>query len=105
MASASSIPLKEKTNYAFEKLEENLSQEDKIKYFKRTVSISKKQIDECKELLDLMGIPYVNAVEEADSQCAQLVKDGLAEGVLTEEDAIAVANKILEIIGSTDGSW
>lgn len=27
------------------------------------------------------------------------------EGVLTEEDAIAVANKILEIIGSTDGSW
>ena len=70
---------------AFEKLEENLSQEDKIKYFKRTVSISKKQIDECKELLDLMGIPYVNAVEEADSQCAQLVKDGLAEGVLTED--------------------
>ena len=70
---------------AFEKLEEDLSQEDKIKYFKRTVSISRKQIEECKELLDLMGIPYVNALEEADSQCAQLVKDGLAEGVLTED--------------------
>jgi len=70
---------------AYEKLLENLSEEDKIKYFKRTVSISKKQIDECKELLDLMGIPYVQAPQEADSQCAQLVKSGLAIGVLTED--------------------
>jgi flap endonuclease-1 len=70
---------------AYEKLEENLSPEEKIKYFKRTVSISPKQIEECKELLDLMGIPYIEAPEEADSQCAQLVKNGLAIGVLTED--------------------
>ena len=70
---------------AYSKLEEELSEEDKIKYFKRTVSISKKQIDECKELLNLMGIPYIEAPEEADSQCAQLVKSGLACGVLTED--------------------
>ena len=70
---------------AFIKLEEDLSEEDKIKYFKRTVSISKKQIDECKELLDYMGIQYVEAPEEADSQCAMLVKNGLASGVLTED--------------------
>jgi flap endonuclease-1 len=70
---------------AYEKLLEDLSKEDKIKYFKRTVSISKKQIDECKQLLDLMGIPYVQAPQEADSQCAQLVKSGIAIGVLTED--------------------
>ena len=71
---------------AIEKLtESDLSQSDKIKYFKRTVSISKKQIEECKELLTLMGIPYVVAPEEADSQCAQLVKDGIASAVLTED--------------------
>lgn len=70
---------------AFNKLEEDLSEEDKIKYFKRTVSISKKQIEECKELLSMMGIPYIEAPAEADSQCAQLVKDGLASGVLTED--------------------
>ena len=70
---------------AYDKLEEDLSQDDMIKYFKRTVSISRKQIDECKELLDLMGIPYIEAPEEADSQCAQLVKNGLASGVLTED--------------------
>ena len=70
---------------AYEKLEEDLNEEDKIKYFKRTVSISKKQIDECMELLDLMGIPYIIAPEEADSQCAELVKCGLVDGVLTED--------------------
>jgi flap endonuclease-1 len=71
---------------AYSKLEEeDLSEEDRIKYFKRTVTISRKQINECKELLDLMGIPYVEAPEEADSQCAQLVKAGLVEGVLTED--------------------
>ena len=70
---------------AFKKLEDKLSREEQIKYFKRTVSISKTQIEECKELLDLMGIPYVDAPEEADSQCAQLVKNGLADGVLTED--------------------
>ena len=70
---------------AYEKLSEKLTEEEKIKYFKRTVSISKKQIDECKELLDLMGIPYVQAPQEADAQCAQLVKSGIAIGVLTED--------------------
>jgi flap endonuclease-1 len=49
------------------------------------VSISKTQIDECIELLEIMGIPYVIAPEEADSQCAELVKCGIADGVLTED--------------------
>ena len=53
---------------AWEKLESITNEKDKIKYFKRTVSISWKQLEECKELLQLMGIPYVEAPEEADSQ-------------------------------------
>ncbi len=76
---------REVKNKAYEKLNEKLSQEDQIKYFKRSVSISKKQIDECIELLQLMGIPYIIAPEEADSQCAELVKCGIADGVLTED--------------------
>jgi flap endonuclease-1 len=32
-----------------------------------------------------MGIPYINAPEEADSQCAYLAKMGLVDGVLTED--------------------
>lgn len=78
---------KEIKQKAFDKLIENsdLTYNDKIKYFKRTVTITKKQINECIELLKLMGIPYIEAPEEADSQCAELVKCGIADGVLTED--------------------
>jgi len=70
---------------ALEKLHNAITEEDKIKYFKRSSSISKEQWEQCKELLDLMGVPYINAPEEADSQCAYLAKVGLVEGVLTED--------------------
>ncbi len=77
---------KEIKQKASEKLnDEEMNEEEKIKYFKRTVHINKVQIDECIELLEIMGIPYVIAPEEADSQCAELVKCGLADGVLTED--------------------
>lgn len=70
---------------ALEKLESATTEEDKIKYLKRSSSISKEQWDQCRELLDMMGIPYINAPEEADSECAYLAKNGFVEGVLTED--------------------
>ena len=76
---------KEIKKKAWEKLESITNEKEKIKYFKRTVSISWKQLNECKELLRLMGIPYIEAPEEADAQCAWLVKNGFASGVLTED--------------------
>jgi len=87
---------------ALQKLETQLSDEDRIKYLKRSVYISKKQIEECKELFDLMGIPYITAPEEADSQCAYLVKVGLVDGVLTEDMDILTfgANKIYSNLSS-----
>lgn len=87
---------------AWEKLESIKDEKEKIKYFKRTVSISWKQLEECKELLKLMGIPYVEAPEEADSQCAWLVKNGYASGVLTEDMDILTfgSSKIYRNLGS-----
>jgi flap endonuclease-1 len=70
---------------ALEKMETAISEEDKIKYFKRSAQITKEQWDQCRDLLDMMGIPYINAPEEADSQCAYLAKIGLVEAVLTED--------------------
>lgn len=70
---------------AEEKMNVAETEEDKIKYFKRSVTISKKQLDECRDLLDLMGIPYVNAPQEADSQCAWLASQNLVDAVLTED--------------------
>ena len=43
-----------------------------IKYYKQTYKIDKQDIMECKILLDLIGIPYIVAPEEADVVCAWL---------------------------------
>lgn len=70
---------------ALEKYSDAQTEAEKIKYFKRSVYITKKQIDECQELLQLMGIPYIEAPEEADSQLAYLCKENLVYAVLTED--------------------
>ena len=70
---------------ALEKLEEAQTEIDKIKYLKRSVVISKEMIDQCRELLELMGIPYIDAVEEADSELANLCKNNMVYAVLTED--------------------
>lgn len=70
---------------AFEKMEKATNNKEKIKYFKRCVTITRKHMENCKKLLDLMGIPYINAPEEADSQCAFLAKNGLVDAVATED--------------------
>ena len=70
---------------AIEKLKNTTDEKERIKYLKRSVSISKKQLDECRKLLDIMGIPYIDAPQEADSQCSYLAKNGMVDGVLTED--------------------
>ena len=70
---------------ALEKLEEAQTESDKIKYLKRSVIITREQIEQCRELLDLMGIPYIDAIEEADSELSNLCKNNLVYAVLTED--------------------
>ncbi len=87
---------------AFIKLNNVTNEKEKIKYFKRTVTVTKKQTEQCKELLDLMGIPYISAPEEADSQCAYLARSGIAQSVSTEDMDILTfgANKIYRSLTS-----
>jgi len=70
---------------AYDKMENAETEEERIKYLKRTVSISKIQWQQCKDLLTMMGIPYIQSPEEADSQCAYLAKNGLVDAVFTED--------------------
>jgi flap endonuclease-1 len=70
---------------ALEKLSDTNNNADKIKYFKRSVTISREQMDECRELLTYMGIPFINAPEEADSELSYLCKYNMVYGVLTED--------------------
>ena len=76
---------REQRNKAKKKMSAAKDKNEKIKYFKRSVVISKKQLEECQYLLKLLGIPVINAPEEADSQCAWLAKNNLVYGVSTED--------------------
>ena len=71
--------------YALNKLNDVQNDDEKIKYLKRSVIITKEQINECKQLLEYMGIPYINAIEEADSELSYLCKNNLVYAVLTED--------------------
>lgn len=83
--------------------EEDLSDEDKIKLSKRSVCVSSDIIDDVKKLLTLMGISYVQAVGEADAQCAALVIAHKVDGVMTEDTDTLVfgATKIYKNVKSS----
>jgi 5'-3' exonuclease len=63
-----------------------------IKHFKRGYTFSRSDIEECKKLLELMGIPFIHAPEEADSQCAALAHKypHLISGVITNDSDILI---------------
>ena len=55
------------------------------KFSRRTIRLEKEQVDECKKLLELMGIPFIEAPCEAEAQCAALCKKGICYAVSTED--------------------
>ena len=65
-----------------QKMLEAKTEQDRIKYFKRTVQITRKHYSDCQNLLSSIGIPYIVAPEEADSQCAYMVKNKIANKII-----------------------
>jgi flap endonuclease-1 len=53
--------------------------------FKASFKIESWMVDECKEFLDLLGVPYVHAIEEADSECAEMTRDDTADYANSED--------------------
>ena len=62
-----------------------LLNEAKVKLLKQSVNVSRKQMEECKEIIRLLGMPIIESKEEADPQCAWLVKNNLAFAVASED--------------------
>jgi flap endonuclease-1 len=63
-----------------------------IKNFKKSFSMNTKIVNECKYLLSCFGIPYVDSVNEADSQCSVLSHyyKNVIPGVLSEDSDILI---------------
>lgn len=77
--------LRQEAEQCLEKARDDDDREAVKKYIGRTVRVSKHENDSAKELLRLMGVPVVEAQEEAEAQCAYLVQQGLADAVGTED--------------------
>jgi XPG I-region len=78
------------------KAEEEGDTEAIARLVKRTVTVTKRHNDECKQLLELMGMPVVQAPCEAEATCAALAKAGLVYATGTEDmDALTLGTPIL----------
>jgi flap endonuclease-1 len=87
---------REEAQKSLDKATEAGDQAEMEKFNRRLVKVTKEHNNEAKELLKLMGVPYIDAESEAEAQCAAMVKAGLVYGVATEDmDALTFGSNIL----------
>ncbi|KAG4304766.1 hypothetical protein PORY_001819 [Pneumocystis oryctolagi] len=78
------------------KAKESGSIEDINKFGRRTVRVTREHNEECKKLLKLMGIPYIEAPCEAEAQCAALARAGKVYAAASEDmDTLCFSTPIL----------
>ena len=80
----------------YEIAKEEKDEEMMGKYARQIGELDEEKIKESKELLEALGIAVVQAPGEGEMQCAQLVKDGEAWAVASQDyDALVVGGKRL----------
>ncbi|KAJ1973596.1 Elongation of fatty acids protein 2 [Dimargaris xerosporica] len=66
------------------------------KFTRRTVKVTREHNEECKRLLTLMGIPYLDAPGEAEAQCAALTRAGKVYATGSEDmDTLTFGSPVL----------
>lgn len=87
---------KQEARDKYEKAKEEEDIEAMAKYSRGFMRLTSEMKDECKELLEAMGIPIVQAPGEGEMQCAKLVQDGEAWAVGSQDyDALVVGGSRL----------
>lgn len=83
---------------ATDKLETELTVEEKIKFFMQATKISNEIIQDTKLFLTTLGIPFIDSIEEADAQMVCLLQNNLAHAVATEDMDLLTfgASKVLK---------
>jgi len=82
---------KDKAKEKYDKAKEEDDVEAMGKYSRGFVKLDEEKISESKELLEAMGVAVIEAPGEGEMQCAQLVKDGEAYAVGSQDyDALVV---------------
>lgn len=81
---------------AHEEAKETGTAEDMEKFSRRTVRATREHSEECKKLLKLMGVPYIDAPTEAEAQCAALARAGKVYAAASEDmDTLCFETPIL----------
>lgn len=87
---------REKAELALKNAKEEGNIEEQEKQEKRLVRAGTKENNDCKRLLELMGVPVVNAPCEAEAEASALCRNGEVWGVGTEDmDALTFQCPIL----------
>lgn len=81
---------------ALEKATEAGDEAEMEKFNRRLVRVTKEHAAEAKELLKLMGVPFIESPCEAEAQCAAMVKSGKVYATATEDmDALTFGSNIM----------
>ncbi|OJJ34240.1 hypothetical protein ASPWEDRAFT_42184 [Aspergillus wentii DTO 134E9] len=87
---------KSEATEAHEEAKETGTAEDVEKFSRRTVRVTREHNADCKKLLKLMGIPYIDAPTEAEAQCAALARAGKVYAAASEDmDTLCFETPIL----------
>jgi flap endonuclease-1 len=64
---------------------ESLTEEQKNNLEKQTIRLTKHHVNDIKQLLDLMGVSYVQANGEAEAYASEMCRKGMVDYVVTED--------------------
>lgn len=93
---AKRLERRQEAQAGLEKAQETGDAENLDKFSRRTVKVTRQHNDDCKKLLKLMGVPYVEAPCEAEAQCAALARAGKVYAAGSEDmDTLTFGSSVL----------